>query len=236
MKINVDPTIGRHVNREQSAKLIHMDVNIDESDMKQSLVERIKISTRQSRYKLHKHFLKYVNVQEAKNNKPSFCPDKDNWEGLCDYFASDEYKSDVPGEPYDAIELYKVTHYSPEDGWISEESKKNWKMLIKNREEYIELEIEKTSDDIRLEVLGHGTGYVKGLCCDPKPLSKRNSLYDSSNQYKDELKDKEEELQQSKAQVQELQTQVTDLKNEMSAQGAIINKFKAFLSENEIEL
>ncbi|KAL8480454.1 hypothetical protein ACS0TY_027110 [Phlomoides rotata] len=202
MKINVDPTIGRHVNREQSAKLIHMDVNIDESDMKQSLVERIKISTRQSRYKLHKHFLKYVNVQEAKNNKPSFCPDKDNWEGLCDYFASDEYK----------------------------------KMMIKNREEYIELEIEKTSDDIRLEVLGHGTGYVKGLGCGPKPLSKRNSLYDSSNQYKDELKDKEEELQQSKAQVQELQTQVTDLKNEMSAQGAIINKFKAFLSENEIEL
>ncbi|KAL8497035.1 hypothetical protein ACS0TY_020644 [Phlomoides rotata] len=165
-----------------------MDVNINEPGVKRSLVERIKISTRQIRYKLHKHFLKYANVQEAKNNKPNFCHDKENWEGLCDYFASDEYKrksevnrnnrqnmlckhragrkaftvrsyeiSDIPGEPCDAMELYKVTHCSPKDGWISEEIKKNWEMMIKKREEYIELEIEKTSDDIRLEVLGHGT-------------------------------------------------------------------------------
>ncbi|KAL8555783.1 hypothetical protein ACS0TY_003555 [Phlomoides rotata] len=144
--------------------------------------------------------------------------------------------SDVPGKPCDAIELYKATHCSPEDGWISEETKKNWEMMIKKREEYIELKIEKTSDDIRLEVLGHGTGYVKGLGYGPKPPSRRSSLYDSSNQYKDELKDKEEELQQSKAQVQELQTQVTYLKNEMVEQGVVINKFKAFLSENGIEL
>ncbi|KAL8508372.1 hypothetical protein ACS0TY_018834 [Phlomoides rotata] len=91
MKINVDPTIGRPVNGEQSAKLasnigivtrdvlpIHMDVNIDTPGVKRSLVERMEISTRQSRYKLHKHFLKYANAQEAKNNKPSFCPDKEN--------------------------------------------------------------------------------------------------------------------------------------------------------------
>ncbi|KAL8503950.1 hypothetical protein ACS0TY_022616 [Phlomoides rotata] len=87
----------------------------------------------------------------------------ENWEGLCDYFASDECKrksevnqnnrqkmlckhragrkaftvrsyeiSDVPGEPCDAIELYKVTHCSPKDEWISEETKKNWEMMIKS--------------------------------------------------------------------------------------------------------
>ncbi|KAL8546812.1 hypothetical protein ACS0TY_006505 [Phlomoides rotata] len=41
---------------------IHMIVDIDEPNMKQSLVEGKKISTRQNRYKLHQHFLKYTTL------------------------------------------------------------------------------------------------------------------------------------------------------------------------------
>ncbi|KAL8546813.1 hypothetical protein ACS0TY_006506 [Phlomoides rotata] len=41
---------------------ILMVVNTDELDLKRSLVERKKISTRQSRYKLHQHFLKYATL------------------------------------------------------------------------------------------------------------------------------------------------------------------------------
>ncbi|KAL6522293.1 hypothetical protein OROHE_016846 [Orobanche hederae] len=103
-------------------------------------------------------------------------------------------------------------------------------MMLKNREEYMELRIEKSEDKIVLEVLGHGAGYTKGLGYDPMPPSRRNSLYNSSSQYKDELKDKEEQLQQSKAKVQELKTQVTELKEALSAQNAYLSAQNATLS------
>ncbi|KAL6580235.1 hypothetical protein OROMI_008259 [Orobanche minor] len=135
----------------------------------------------------------------------------------------------VPGEPCGRIDLYESTHCSRKGEWMSVEAKNNWVLTLKKREEYMELEIEKSEDEIVLEVLGHGTGYIKGLGYGPTPPSRRNS-YNSSSQYKDELKDKEEELQQSKAQVQELKTQVTELKEVLSAQNADLSAQNATLS------
>ncbi|KAL6584995.1 hypothetical protein OROMI_004284 [Orobanche minor] len=128
--------------------------------------------------------------------------------------------SKIPGEPCGRIDLYESTHCSRKDEWMSVEAKNNWVIMLKKREEYTELGIEKFEDEIVFEVLGHGTGYTKGLGYGPMPPSRLNSLYNSSSQYKDELNDKEEELQQSKAQVQELKTQVTELKEALSAQNA----------------
>ncbi|KAL6536142.1 hypothetical protein OROHE_012986 [Orobanche hederae] len=84
----------------------------------------------------------------------------------------------------------------------------------------MELGTEKSEDEIVLEVLGHGAGNTKGLRYGPTPPSRRNLVYNSSSQYKDELKDKEEELQLSKAQVQELKTQVIEMNEALSAQNA----------------
>ncbi|KAL6579231.1 hypothetical protein OROMI_009447 [Orobanche minor] len=262
----------------------HMDVNIDEPGVKRSLVESIKRNTRQSRYKLHQHFLQYATVEEAKNNKPDSCLDKHNWDELCDHFASDKYKiygprivessisshsssgsafiqveeidvecagewddqvslidhrseanknnrkkvrckqstgrkaftvrsheiSKIPGEPCGRIDLYESTHCSRKGEWMSVEAKNNWVLMLKKREEYMELEIEKSGDEIVLEVLGHGTGYTKGLGYGPTPPSRQ--------------------LQQSKAQVQELKTQVTELKEALSAQNADLSAQNATLS------
>ncbi|KAL6585983.1 hypothetical protein OROMI_002627 [Orobanche minor] len=113
---------------------------------------------------------------------------------------------------------------------MSVDAKNNWVLMLKKREEYMELGIEKSQDEIVLEVLDHGTGYNKGLGYGPTPPSRRNSLYNSSSQYKDEIKDKEEELQQSKAQVQELKTQVTKLKEALSAQNVDLSAQNTTLS------
>ncbi|KAL6570235.1 hypothetical protein OROMI_014749 [Orobanche minor] len=102
--------------------------------------------------------------------------------------------------------------------------------MLRKREECMEFGIEKSEDEIVLEVLGPGTGYTKGLGYGPTPPSRHNSLYNSSSQYKDELKGKEEELQQSKAQVQELKTQVTELKDALSTQNADLSAQNATLS------
>ncbi|KAL8556582.1 hypothetical protein ACS0TY_004147 [Phlomoides rotata] len=242
---------------------IHMDVNIDTPGVKRCLVDRIKISTRNKRFKLHKHFLQFATLQEAKNNKPNFCPSNDNWETLCDHFASDKFKRisevnqrnrqkltckhvagrkaftvraneiserELGGEPCDDIDFFERTHSS------SSGAKEKWETMKKKREEYVELGIEKSSREIMTEVLGHGTGYIKGIGYGPKPPSKRNKLYDSSNQSHDELENTKEKLQESEAQVQELKTKVTVLNDELVAQGANISKLMAFLQEKGMDL
>ncbi|KAL8470161.1 hypothetical protein ACS0TY_032874 [Phlomoides rotata] len=102
--------------------------------------------------------------------------------------------SNIHGEPCDPIDLHEHTHYSQKDGWKSKETKKNWEMMVRKREEYIDLEIEKPATDIVFEVLGHGTRYVKYLGYGSKPPSRCSSLNDFSNKYKDELKDTNEEV------------------------------------------
>ena len=68
-----------------------MDVNVDDPGVKNSLIERLKGSSRQARYRFHQHFLKYRSLEEAKNNKPPTFPDEDKWKELCDYFSTPEF-------------------------------------------------------------------------------------------------------------------------------------------------
>ncbi|CAA0812260.1 Unknown protein [Striga hermonthica] len=69
-----------------------MDVNLDAAGVRHCLVDKMKSSSRQVRHRLHKHYKKYATLQEAKNNKPPFCASKENWDELCDYFASAKFK------------------------------------------------------------------------------------------------------------------------------------------------
>ncbi|CAH9102246.1 unnamed protein product [Cuscuta epithymum] len=71
---------------------MHMDVNVGDPGVKESLIERLKNSSRQKRHKLHNHFKKYQTMELAKSNKPTFCLNQENWESLCDYFASPKFK------------------------------------------------------------------------------------------------------------------------------------------------
>ncbi|GER43297.1 eukaryotic translation initiation factor 3G1, partial [Striga asiatica] len=68
------------------------NVNIDVPGVKQCLIERMKCSSRQKRYKLHMHYKKFASTQDAKANKPAFCPSQETWEQLCDHFANAHYK------------------------------------------------------------------------------------------------------------------------------------------------
>ncbi|KAL8499787.1 hypothetical protein ACS0TY_019680 [Phlomoides rotata] len=284
IKIDVNESVGRPLDADQSAKLssqigvvtrdvlpvpkkwkevdenhglepgfdhlkMFMDVNIDDPGVKQCLINRIKISTRNQRHKLHLHFQKYATVQEAKNNKPSFGPNKEQWEELCDYFASEKFKhvsevnkenrsklrykhiagrkaftvksreislQELNGEACDVIELFARTHSKEEDGWESNEA---WEKMKMKRDEYAEQGIDKSSREIMLEVLGHGTGYIKGLGYGPKPPSRRSVSYDTSSELQKKLLETQEKLVASETQVEKLKTEVSDFKNQLSMQG-----------------
>ncbi|KAL8501869.1 hypothetical protein ACS0TY_021108 [Phlomoides rotata] len=70
-----------------------------------------------------------------------------------------------------------------------------------------------------LEVLGHGTGYIKGLGYGPKPPSRRSVSYDTSCELQKKLLETQEKLVASETQVEELKTKVSDFKNQLSMQG-----------------
>ncbi|KAL3618485.1 hypothetical protein CASFOL_037567 [Castilleja foliolosa] len=72
---------------------IHMDVNMDKPGVKQCVIDRLKSSSRQQRYRLHQHYKKFANRQEAKRNKPAQVSDQQQWELLCDHFESPEFKN-----------------------------------------------------------------------------------------------------------------------------------------------
>ncbi|KAL3624374.1 hypothetical protein CASFOL_031042 [Castilleja foliolosa] len=72
---------------------IHMDVNIDKPGVRQCVIERLKNSSRQQRYRLHVHYKRFPNVEEAKKNMPASVTDQSQWEQLCDYFNSPEFKN-----------------------------------------------------------------------------------------------------------------------------------------------
>ncbi|CAH9132501.1 unnamed protein product [Cuscuta epithymum] len=74
---------------------MHMDVNVGDPGVKESLIERLKNSSRQMRYKLHKHYRQFGTMEMAKSNKPDFCLNQENWESLCEHFASPKFKFDT---------------------------------------------------------------------------------------------------------------------------------------------
>lgn len=109
--------------------------------------------------------------------------------------------------------------------------------MIERREKYIEQGVEKTAQDIMLQVLGHGSGYRKGLGYGPKPPSRRATSHDSATQYlQKELQETQEKLQESESEVSGLNEQVKDLKNQLSEQGESISKLMAFMTASANKL
>ncbi|CAA0831279.1 Unknown protein [Striga hermonthica] len=73
---------------------IHMDINLDDPGVKRCVIDRVQASARQKLYGLHKHYKKYSSHEEAKNNKPSFCASQENWEEMCELFATPKFKDE----------------------------------------------------------------------------------------------------------------------------------------------
>ncbi|CAH9072783.1 unnamed protein product [Cuscuta europaea] len=89
-------------------------------------------------------------------------------------------------------------------------------MMKNKQQQYKEEGIEKSTDEIVLEVLGHGSGYIKGLGYGPKPTSRRSNPNSfATEQLQKEPHETQEKLHISEAQVGELKTQVQDTDKEV---------------------
>ena len=77
--------------------------------------------------------------------------------------------------------------------------------MREKQDQYAQDGILKTSDEIVLEVLGHGFGYIKGLSYGLKPPSKRGSQLASQQVHK-ECTEMQKKLEMSESHVKELQT------------------------------
>ncbi|WCJ29443.1 hypothetical protein M5689_011079 [Euphorbia peplus] len=294
LKITVNPSIGRPKDTEESAKLasqigvvtrdvLSIPIRWKEVDKEKDLgvgfdhlgihmdivVDRLQISIRNKRYKLGQHFKKFATLEEAKRNKPTFCSDQNNWESLCDYFASDKFKKasaknsenrkyvkaphvtgrksftvlqneiiqkELNGEPCDRIELYKRTHYSEKKGWSSATAEDNRNLMKEKQAKYNAEEILKTEGEIVEEVLGRGSGYMKGLGYGPKPPSRHTSHDFDRQQLEKEYRHAQEQLKNSQAEVEHLKDYVANMKDQLSSQGASIEKLIACMEANGINI
>ncbi|KAL3643648.1 hypothetical protein CASFOL_014463 [Castilleja foliolosa] len=274
IKIEVDPAIGRPKERLESAKFssqvgvvardvlpvvrkwkeidIHLDVNMDKPGVRQCVIERLKNSSRQQRYRLHVHYKKFGNVREAKRNKPASVNDQQQWEILCDHFNSPEFQHQseansnnrkkmqakhVTGRtPFtiiqneislkngdcDMIELYKYTHANVKGKWSSALAKKNWEQMNELRELYAAEGVEKSEQEIVAEVVGRGNGYIKGLGYGPKPPGKQSQL-------QQELEETRVQLGESKTEVATYKNKVDAMNEQLTQQAAQIAKLMAYM-------
>ncbi|KAL3651664.1 hypothetical protein CASFOL_004666 [Castilleja foliolosa] len=261
IKIEVDPAIGRPKERLESAKfssqvgvvardvlpVIHLDVNMDKPGVRQCVIERLKNSSRQQRYRLHVHYKKFGNVREAKPNKPASVNDQQQWEILCDHFNSPEFQHQseansnnrkkmqaklVTGRtPFtiiqneislkngdcDMIELYKYTHANVKGKWSYALEQMN-----ELRDLYAAEGVEKSEQEIVAEVVGRGNGYIKGLGYGPKPPGKQSQL-------QQELEETRVELGESKTELATYKSKVDAMNEQLTQEAAQIAKLMAYM-------
>ncbi|KAL3627034.1 hypothetical protein CASFOL_028397 [Castilleja foliolosa] len=214
---------------------IHLDVNMDQPGVRQCVIDRLKNSSRQQRYRLHVHYKKFGNVREAKRNKPASVNDQQQWEILCDHFNSPEFQHQseansnnrkkmqakhVTGRtPFtiiqneislkngecDMIELYKFTHENVRGKWSSDVAKKNW--------EYAAEGVEKSEQEIVTEVIGRANGYIKGLGYGPKPPGKQSQL--------------QQELEETRAELGVSKTEAATYKSTVNAMNEQLKQHKS---------
>ncbi|KAL3618539.1 hypothetical protein CASFOL_037621 [Castilleja foliolosa] len=231
---------------------IHLDVNMDQPGVRQCVIDRLKNSSRQQRYRLHVHYKKFGNVREAKRNKPASVNDQQQWEILCDHFNSPEFQHQseansnnrkkmqakhVTGRtPFtiiqneislkngecDMIELYKFTHENVRGKWSSDVAKKNWEQMNELRDLYAAEGVEKSEQEIVTEVIGRANGYIKGLGYGPKPPGKQNQL-------QQELEETRAELGVSKTEAATYKSTVNAMNEQLKQQAAQIAKLMAYM-------
>ncbi|KAL3618944.1 hypothetical protein CASFOL_037172 [Castilleja foliolosa] len=231
---------------------IHLDVNMDQPGVRQCVIDRLKNSSRQQRYRLHMHYKKFGNVREAKRNKPASVNDQQQWEILCDHFNSPEFQHQseansnnrkkmqakhVTGRtPFtiiqneislkngecDMIELYKFTHENVRGTWSSDVAKKNWEQMNELRDLYAAEGVEKSEQEIVTEVIGRGNGYIKGLGYGPKPPGKHSQL-------QQELEETRAELGVSKTEAATYKSTVNAMNEQLKQQAAQIAKLMAYM-------
>ncbi|KAL3638008.1 hypothetical protein CASFOL_018456 [Castilleja foliolosa] len=231
---------------------IHLDVNMDQPGVRQYVIDRLKNSSRQQRYRLHVHYKKFGNIREAKRNKPASVNDQQQWEILCDHFNSSEFQHQseansnnrkkmqakhVTGRtPFtiiqneislkngecDMIELYKFTHENVRGTWSSDVAKKNWEQMNELIDLYAAEGVEKSEQEIVTEVIGRGNGYIKGLGYGPKPPGKHSQL-------QQELEETRAELGVSKTEAATYKSTVNSMNEQLKQQAAQIAKLMAYM-------
>ncbi|KAL3648213.1 hypothetical protein CASFOL_007637 [Castilleja foliolosa] len=231
---------------------IHLDVNMDKPGVRQCVIERLKNSSRQQRYRLHVHYKKFRNVREAKRNKPASVNDQQQWEMLCDHFNSPEFQHQseansnnrkkmqakhvtgrtpftiIQNEIYlkngdcDMIELYKYTLENVKGQWSSVVAKKNWEQMNELRDLYAAEGVEKSEQEIVTEVVGRANGYIKGLGYGPKPPGKQSQL-------QQELEETRVELGESKTEVATYKSKVDVMNEQLKQQAPQIAKLMAYM-------
>ncbi|KAL3638042.1 hypothetical protein CASFOL_018055 [Castilleja foliolosa] len=165
---------------------IHLDVNMDKPGVKQCVIDRLKNSSRQQRYRLHHQ--SEANSNNRKKMKAKHVTGRTP-------FTIIQNEISLKNGDCDMIELYKYTHENVKGKWSSDVAKKNW-------------DVEKSEQEIVTEVVGRANGYIEGFGYGPKPPGKQSQLQQELEETRAELGDSKTEAATYKSKVDAMNEQL----------------------------
>ncbi|WJZ89405.1 hypothetical protein VitviT2T_008627 [Vitis vinifera] len=177
---------------------------------------------RDHRNKCHKHFKKYLTIALAKQNPYKHVSDQKQWDWLCDRFASEKFqrrstlntenRMKLPFTHRGLIELFKLMHWTSQNGWINQEAKASYEKMLELQKQPVPEGGQALKEaEICVQVLGSRSGYIKGLGHGPRPPSSSSKSTHKSHreiELENELKATRELLQSQETQIQHQQSQI----------------------------
>ncbi|KAG2714591.1 hypothetical protein I3760_03G034500 [Carya illinoinensis] len=189
-----------------------------EDEVKESVKAKLQRSYNDYHHALHKIFKKYSTKEEAIAHVPDDLNQAD-WEILCDRWADPKYKKLCDQNALNRSNL-KVNHVAGSKSFARLlEEKHKMKDLWNERNA---IGSSRTAEDIFNEVLGHKSGYAKGLgnYVMPIPSSSRSSkviqLTQQVDKYKNEMEVYKEKWEQSVQRAESMQSNINNMVEKQS--------------------
>ncbi|XP_035549215.1 uncharacterized protein LOC118349275 [Juglans regia] len=220
----------------------------NEDEVKESVKAKLQRSYNDYHHTLHKIFKKYSTKEEAIAHVPDDLNQAD-WEILCDRWADPKYKKlcdqnalnrsnlkvnhvagsksfarlleEKRGEDTTLIDFYKLTH-SKDGSFTTPTAEENYHRMKDLWNERNTAGSSRTAEDIFNEVLGHKSGYAKGLgnYVIPIPSSSRSSkviqLTQQVEKYKNEMEVYKEKWEESVQRAESMQSNINNMVEKQS--------------------
>ncbi|KAM2670026.1 hypothetical protein EV1_006008 [Malus domestica] len=147
------------------------------------------------RHKLKKHFDSFLTLEEANQNKHEDVTSQEEWNFLCDRYASDQFKERSNKNAINRSHL-TYNHKGRSKSFRAYEEEIEEMLSVKNETTLPDGTVTLTDDEIILGVLGHKSGYFKELVTTKQELVETKQELGEAKQVIQELKENQKKFEE----------------------------------------
>ncbi|KAM0995871.1 hypothetical protein ACFX2C_005945 [Malus domestica] len=146
-------------------------------------------------HKLKKHFDSFLTLEEANQNKHEDVTSQEEWNFLCDRYASDQFKERSNKNAINRSHL-TYNHKGRSKSFRAYEEEIEEMLSVKNETTLPDGTVTLTDDEIILGVLGHKSGYFKELVTTKQELVETKQELGEAKQVIQELKENQKKFEE----------------------------------------